>query len=98
VHESAGSTWRLDTAVAPLPGGGDLDISYRIIPPDIRSRRAAVSVFHEHRRGLLRAAPPVVSWGLGFMAFVTKSYRTDPTHRPKFRRMSSAGSDAVSGR
>lgn len=77
----------LDTG-APLPGGGDLDMFYRII----RSGHALVYeptflVYHEHRKSLDALRRQYWSWGLGFMAFLTKTYRTDPTQRGKVREM-----------
>ncbi len=77
----------LDTG-APLPGGGDLDIFYRVI----RSGEPlvywpAALVFHEHRRELDALLWQYHSWGTGFMAFLTKAYRTDPPQRAKLRGM-----------
>lgn len=68
----------LDTG-APLPGGGDLDIFYRVL----RSGRRIVyepryAVFHEHRETLAQLSRQYWTWGLGFMAFLVKSRRTDP--------------------
>jgi glycosyltransferase involved in cell wall biosynthesis len=68
----------LDTG-APLPGGGDLDIFYRVL----RSGRPMVyepayAVFHEHRETLAQLQRQYWTWGLGFMAFLTKSRRADP--------------------
>lgn len=68
----------LDTG-APLPGGGDLDIFYRVL----RSGRAIVyepryAVYHEHRETLPQLKRQYWSWGLGFMAFLAKSRRSDP--------------------
>ena len=73
----------LDTG-APLPGGGDLDIFYRVL----RSGRAIVyepryAVYHEHRETLPQLKRQYWSWGLGFMAFLTKSRRSDPALRAK---------------
>jgi GT2 family glycosyltransferase len=87
VQELGGFDVALDTG-APLPGGGDLDIIYRIIRaghPIATEPRCLV--FHEHRRDYDELRDQMWSWGLGFMAFVTKSYRTDPPHRSKFRRL-----------
>jgi len=75
----------LDTGAA-LPGGGDLDMFYRIL----RSGRRAVYepasiVFHQHRRdmaGLRRQYRD--SWGTAFMAFAIKSWRTDPPMRRRW--------------
>lgn len=77
----------LDTG-APLPGGGDLDIFYRVI-------RAGYSliyepqylVFHQHRREKEKLRRQYWSWGLGFMAFVVKSYQSDPPQRSQLRRL-----------
>jgi GT2 family glycosyltransferase len=87
VEKLGGFDVALDTG-APLPGGGDLDIIYRVIRsghPIATEPRCLV--FHEHRRSYEELRRQMWTWGLGFMAFVTKSYRTDPAHRPKFRRM-----------
>jgi glycosyltransferase involved in cell wall biosynthesis len=71
----------LDTG-APLPGGGDLDMFYRVL----RSGRAMVyepsyAVFHEHRETLAQLRHQYWTWGLGFMAFLVKSHRGDPPLR-----------------
>jgi hypothetical protein len=73
----------LDTG-APLPGGGDLDIFYRVL----RSGRAIVyepryAVYHEHRETLPQLRRQYWTWGLGFMAFLTKSRRSDPALKRK---------------
>jgi glycosyltransferase involved in cell wall biosynthesis len=75
----------LDTG-APLPGGGDLDIFYRVL----RSGRTMVyepryAVYHEHRETLPQLRRQYWSWGLGFMAFLTKSRRADPALQRKQR-------------
>ena len=67
----------LDTG-APLPGGGDLDIFYRVL----RSGRTMAyepryAVYHEHRESLPQLRRQYWTWGLGFMAFLTKSRRSD---------------------
>ncbi|MDW6021999.1 glycosyltransferase [Mesorhizobium sp. BAC0120] len=67
----------LDTG-APLPGGGDLDIFYRVL----RSGRAMVyepqfAVYHEHRETIAQLRRQYWSWGLGMMAFLVKSSRSD---------------------
>jgi len=77
----------LDTG-APLPGGGDLDIFYRVI----RSGHTLVyeprfAAFHEHRRDLASLLRQYRSWGRGFAAYFTKSYRTDGQQRGQFRRL-----------
>lgn len=77
----------LDTG-PPLPGGGDLDIFYRVL----RSGRPMVyqpqyAVYHEHRETLAQLRRQYWSWGLGFMAFLVKSRRSDPALRAKHRAM-----------
>lgn len=79
--ELGGFDEALDTG-APLPGGGDLDIFYRVL----RSGRPMVyepsyAVFHEHRETLPQLERQYWTWGLGFMAFLVKSGRTDPALR-----------------
>jgi GT2 family glycosyltransferase len=77
----------LDTG-ARLPGGGDLDIFYRVV----RAGHAIVSepgclVLHQHRREYDGLRHQLWTWGLGLMAFVAKSYRAEPSQRPRFRRL-----------
>jgi glycosyltransferase involved in cell wall biosynthesis len=67
----------LDTG-APLPGGGDLDVFYRVL----RSGRTMVyepqfAVYHEHRETIAQLRRQYWSWGLGMMAFLVKSRRSD---------------------
>ena len=87
LREIGGFDEALDTG-APLPGGGDLDVFYRVI----RAGETLVYwpdalVFHEHRRELDALRRQYHSWGTGFMAFLTKAYRTDPPQREKLRSM-----------
>lgn len=77
----------LDTG-RPLPGGGDLDAFYRVV----RSGRPLVyepsmMVFHKHRRAHEELRRQYWTWGTGFMAFLQKTYRTDPEQRPTIRRL-----------
>jgi hypothetical protein len=44
-------------------------------------------VLHEHRRTHERLRHQMWTWGLGFMAFVAKSYSAEPAQRAKFRRL-----------
>jgi hypothetical protein len=44
-------------------------------------------VFHEHRASESGLRRQYYSWGLGFMAFVEKSYRNDPPQRARLRRL-----------
>jgi glycosyltransferase involved in cell wall biosynthesis len=77
----------LDTG-APLPGGGDLDIFYRTI----RSNNVLVYepqylVYHQHRREIEKLRRQYWSWGLGLMAFVGKSYQSDPAQRKQLQEL-----------
>ncbi|HYG28188.1 MAG TPA: glycosyltransferase [Caulobacteraceae bacterium] len=81
LNEIGGFDDALDTG-APLPGGGDLDIFYRAL----RSGRRMVyeptyAVYHEHRETLEQLTRQYWTWGLGFMAFLTKARRHDPALR-----------------
>jgi glycosyltransferase involved in cell wall biosynthesis len=86
LRELGGFDEALDTG-ASLPGGGDLDIFYRII----RAGHTLVyepsfMVFHEHRESESALRRQYYTWGLGFMAFVEKNYRNEPDQRRQFRR------------
>lgn len=75
----------LDTG-PPLPGGGDLDIFYRVVRAGHAiAYEPRMLVFHQHRRELAGLARQYWSWGQGFMAFLVKSYGADPGHRPRLR-------------
>jgi glycosyltransferase involved in cell wall biosynthesis len=77
----------LDTG-APLPGGGDLDMFYRVIRGGyVLVYEPRYLVFHQHRRETEKLRRQYWSWGLGLMAFVTKSYESDPAQRPQFQRL-----------
>ena len=77
----------LDTG-APLPGGGDLDIFYRVIRGGfILVYEPQYLVFHQHRQDIAKLRRQYWSWGLGFMAFVVKSYSSDPQKRPDLLRL-----------
>ncbi|MBW4595701.1 MAG: glycosyltransferase [Brasilonema angustatum HA4187-MV1] len=77
----------LDTG-APLPGGGDLDIFYRIIRAGYPLvYEPQYLVFHQHRREYEKLLRQYWTWGLGFMAFVVKSYQSDPGQRSQLRRL-----------
>ncbi|WP_066379096.1 MULTISPECIES: glycosyltransferase family 2 protein [unclassified Anabaena] len=75
----------LDTG-APLPGGGDLDIFYRVIRAGYTLvYEPEYLIYHQHRREYEKLHRQYWSWGLGFMAFVMKAYQTDPTQRSRLR-------------
>lgn len=76
----------LDTG-RPLPGGGDLDVLYRLVRAGghvVVEPRCLV--FHEHRRELHALRHQMWTWGLGTMAFLAKSYRADAANRARIRR------------
>jgi glycosyltransferase involved in cell wall biosynthesis len=61
-----------------LPGGGDLDIFYRILRTGHRLvYEPRFLVFHEHRQEISALRRQYFGWGLSFMAFLTKSIRAD---------------------
>jgi glycosyltransferase involved in cell wall biosynthesis len=68
----------LDTG-APLPGGGDLDIFYRVLRSGrIMVYEPAYAVYHEHRETIAQLRRQYWTWGLGFMAYITKCQQSDP--------------------
>jgi GT2 family glycosyltransferase len=76
----------LDTG-APLPGGGDLDAFYRLVRAGYPLvREPWLMVYHQHRREYSGLRRQMWTWGLGTMAFVTKTFREDPQERTKVRR------------
>ena len=75
----------LDTG-QPLPGGGDLDIFYRVIMSGhMLVYDPKYMVFHEHRRTLQALRRQYRSWGLCEMTFIEKSSKKDPSQSIKFR-------------
>lgn len=75
----------LDTG-RPLPGGGDLDIFFRVLRAGaMLVYDPQVAVHHEHRRELAVLRRQYYTWGLGFAAFIAKSIEDDPTTRGRFR-------------
>jgi glycosyltransferase involved in cell wall biosynthesis len=85
--EIGGFDEALDTG-ARLPGGGDLDIFYRVIRAGhVLVYEPSYMVFHEHRASESALRRQYYTWGLGLMAFVEKSYRSDPAQRVQFRRL-----------
>ncbi len=87
LRELGGFDEALDTG-APLPGGGDLDMFYRIVRHGyVLVYEPKYLVYHQHRREMKALKRQYWTWGQGFMAFVVKSYLADPTYRPRFRRL-----------
>jgi GT2 family glycosyltransferase len=76
----------LDTG-APLPGGGDLDMFYRVVRAGYSLvREPRLVVYHQHRREYAQLRHQMWTWGLGTMAYVVKTYREDTSQRSKLRR------------
>jgi GT2 family glycosyltransferase len=87
VQRLGGFDEALDTG-RPLPGGGDLDIFYRVLRAGatlVYEPQAAV--YHEHRRDMAVLRRQYYTWGVGFMAYVTKSMAADPAMQTQFRGM-----------
>jgi glycosyltransferase involved in cell wall biosynthesis len=88
VRHLGGFDEALDTGAA-LPGGGDLDMFYRII----RAGYALIYeprflVFHQHRREMKALRFQYRrSWGYGFMCYVAKCIKTDPERRVDLTRL-----------
>lgn len=77
----------LDTG-APLPGGGDLDMFYRVVRAGLPLvYEPTMAVAHKHRRDYRALRRQYWTWGTGFMAFLTKTYRCDVAQRAQVRRM-----------
>ncbi|NJM70774.1 MAG: glycosyltransferase [Scytonema sp. RU_4_4] len=71
-----------EALAAPRPGGDDLDIFYRIIREGYSLvYEPRYMVFHRHRREYEKLRHQYWTWGLGFMAFIVKSYTSDPAKR-----------------
>jgi len=72
----------LDTGAA-VPGGGDLDIFYRLIRGGhVLVYEPRLLAFHQHRREMSALGRQYRrSWGLGFMCYLAKCLRTDPERR-----------------
>ncbi|MDA9865174.1 glycosyltransferase, partial [bacterium] len=87
VQDLGGFDEALDTG-RPLPGGGDLDIFYRVM----RGGRLlvydpSVVVRHDHRHDMNVLKHQYYTWGLGFFAYLQKSKRSDPENASALRQM-----------
>ena len=77
----------LDTG-PPLPGGGDIDMFYRVVRSGTPLLYGpAQAVRHEHRRDMAGLRRQYRSWGLSIGALVRKNARADPETRAAHRRM-----------
>lgn len=87
VMQLGGFDEALDTG-RPLPGGGDLDIFYRVLRSGAKLvYEPQAAVYHEHRKEMHVLRRQYYTWGLGHMAFVAKSMRADPPMRAQFRQL-----------
>jgi glycosyltransferase involved in cell wall biosynthesis len=85
LRELGGFDNALDTG-ASLPGGGDLDMFYRVIRAGgVLVYEPRYLVFHEHRRSEADLQRQYFSWGLGLMAFVGKHLRGSVEYKDRFR-------------
>jgi len=85
--ELGGFDEALDTG-RPLPGGGDLDMYFRVIDaghPLIYE--PACLVFHQHRKTMKELRHQYYTWGLGLMAYAGKHLRPDSPRRELFHRL-----------
>jgi GT2 family glycosyltransferase len=75
-------------AGADLPGGGDLDMFYRLARAGMRAvYEPRMLVLHQHRRDLESLGRQYRdSWGKAYMAFVVKSWQRDPRMRARWAR------------
>lgn len=77
----------LDTG-PPLPGGGDLDIWFRLANAGhALVYEPRMLVFHRHRADRAGLRRQYWSWGEGFMAYLTKTARAVPAERSKAVRL-----------
>ncbi len=87
LNDLGGFDEALDTG-RPLPGGGDIDMFYRVIRAGYPlAYEPRFLVFHKHRRTLATLRRQYWSWGLGLMAFIAKSFQSDPGNRKKLALM-----------
>lgn len=77
----------LDTG-PPLPGGGDIDMYYRIVRAGLPLVYTPhVFVLHEHRRDIPGLAKQYKSWGLALFALWQKNVNSDPEMIPQHRNL-----------
>jgi glycosyltransferase involved in cell wall biosynthesis len=88
IRRMGGFDEALDTGSA-VPGGGDLDIFYRIVRAGhILVYEPRFLVFHQHRREMRELRRQYRrSWGLGFMCYLSKCLKSDPERRRNLRRL-----------
>jgi GT2 family glycosyltransferase len=87
VRELGGFDEALDTG-PPLPGGGDLDMFFRVVHAGhALAFEPSMLVRHRHRPDDAGLRRQYWSWGEGFMAFLDKTVRAHPEVRPKAVRL-----------
>ena len=75
----------LDTG-PPLPGGGDLDIFYRIVHAGYALvYEPSFLVYHEHRREMSALRRQYYGWGMSFMAYARKTCQIDSAEKKKLK-------------
>ena len=76
----------LDTG-APLPGGGDLDIFFRVLAAGhVMVYEPRMAVFHRHRRQMEELRRQYASWGAGLAAYLGARW-TNPGERGQVVRL-----------
>jgi GT2 family glycosyltransferase len=77
----------LDTGRA-LPGGGDLDIFYRVLRAGhALAYEPRMLVFHKHRRSYRSMLRQYRSWGAGLAAYLEKTVAAEPAQQELVRRL-----------
>ena len=76
----------LDTG-RPLPGGGDLDMFFRVLVAGHALVYApAAAVWHHHRRTEAELRRQYWTWGSGYLAFLHRTFATRPERRAEVAR------------
>lgn len=87
VLELGGFDEALDTGPA-LPGGGDLDVFYRVLRAGhALAYEPRMLVFHKHRRSYRSMLRQYRSWGAGLAAYLEKTVAAEPSQRELARRL-----------
>lgn len=77
----------LDTGPA-LPGGGDLDLFYRVLRAGhVLAYEPRLLVFHKHRRSYRSMLRQYRSWGAGLAAYLEKTVAAEPAQRELAHRL-----------
>jgi GT2 family glycosyltransferase len=87
VLELGGFDEALDTGPA-LPGGGDLDVFYRVLRAGhTLAYEPRMLVFHKHRRSYRSMLRQYRSWGAGLAAYLEKTVAAEPAQQELARRL-----------